>query len=606
MRYVLAVLCSLLFISFVQAEERFTSAVGNVPVGEVQMNPLVIPTITWGGDVVTYYANGGRETTPDSIYGKLGLKIRLVNQDKFVEQVRDYTSGKSPFARATFGMLGLASEHINKDPRTRGVMGFQLTWSLGDHLVVNESIKKISDLRGRTIALQKYGPHICGLLSDVLETGQLSWDDVKIVWAENLTGKDSPAELFRNGRVDAACVISPDMIGLTGGLKTTGTGAEGTVKGSRVLVSTNELSRSIADVYIVRSDFADRHGDIVEKFAAGYFKAAEELVALKKEYDSTGSPKYVEVLKMAQNIFGKEVLPTIDVDAAGFVADCSIVGLPGNVSFFEEPNNITGFEAMQKGAMQLARDRGYVAKVMPYTSCGLDYHRVASMVGLAKVQIAQQGRFRAEAVQHEIETFQQTGTLDEQTIYSFTIKFKPEQIEFPIEEYGEDLGRAIDLSRKYGNAVLACRGHADPSKTMIELVRAGLSQGILSRSGSPGNFQYSINGAPLDLSKIDSIVSLIETGAFDGVADHNPREVMQSALNLSRRRAEAVKSSMLQLAKRQNKTIDESQIQVVGVGIREPFVAKPKNLSQAEQNMRVEFRLVRVNAESMQDSDFNY
>ena len=30
----------------------------------------------------------------------------------------------------------------------------------------------------------------------------------------------------------------------------------------------------------------------------------------------------------------------------------------------------------------------------------------------------------------------------------------------------------------------------------------------------------------------------------------------------------------------------------VGVGIREPFVAKPSNLNEAKQNMRVEFRII--------------
>ena len=45
------------------------------------------------------------------------------------------------------------------------------------------------------------------------------------------------------------------MVGLCGGLRNTGT-AEGTVK-APALVSTAELSRSIADVYVCRKDFYD-------------------------------------------------------------------------------------------------------------------------------------------------------------------------------------------------------------------------------------------------------------------------------------------------------------------------------------------------------------
>jgi hypothetical protein len=44
----------------------------------------------------------------------------------------------------------------------------------------------------------------------------------------------------------------------------------------------------------------------------------------------------------------------------------------------------------------------------------------------------------------------------------------------------------------------------------------------------------------------------------------------------------------------------------VGVGIREPFVAKPANMDQAKQNMRVEFRVVRVPAEASKPTDFDF
>ena len=43
------------------------------------------------------------------------------SSDDFVQQVRDYLSGKSPFLRGTFRMIGMASEVIGADPRTKGV-----------------------------------------------------------------------------------------------------------------------------------------------------------------------------------------------------------------------------------------------------------------------------------------------------------------------------------------------------------------------------------------------------------------------------------------------------------------------------------------------------
>jgi hypothetical protein len=52
--------------------------------------------------------------------------------------------------------------------------------------------------------------------------------------------------------------------------------------------------------------------------------------------------------------------------------------------------------------------------------------------------------------------------------------------------------------------------------------------------------------------------------------------------------------------------MDKSQIQPVGVGIREPFVAKPANMDEAKKNMRVEFRVVRVAAEASKPADFDF
>ena len=81
---------------------------------------------------------------------------------------------------------------------------------------------------------------------------------------------------------------------------------------------------------------------------------------------------------------------------------------------------------------------------------------------------------------------------------------------------------------------------------------------------------------------------------------------MQAALNLSRNRAGAVKKSVTEYAKAQGITMDLSQMQPQGVGIAEPFIAKPRSMDEAKQNMRVEFRLIRVSAEVTQESDFDF
>ncbi len=122
-------LCSLFFfLTQGYTQDLFSSLVGKVPVEAVRTGGTIeVPFITWGGDVATFHANGGLKTKAGTLFGGHGLNLKLVPGDNFVEQVRRYRSGKSPFLRGTFRMLGQASEVIGSDPRTKAVVFLQLT-----------------------------------------------------------------------------------------------------------------------------------------------------------------------------------------------------------------------------------------------------------------------------------------------------------------------------------------------------------------------------------------------------------------------------------------------------------------------------------------------
>jgi outer membrane protein OmpA-like peptidoglycan-associated protein len=378
------------------------------------------------------------------------------------------------------------------------------------------------------------------------------------------------------------------------------------VKGSRVLISPAELSRSIADVYLCRKDFFDANKPLAAKFVAGYLKACEEVVELKREYEARGSQKYMDLLRLAQEIYGANVLPTLEEDAHGLLSDCALVGLPGNIAFFLEKGNLSGFDAFQKSSLDLATSRGYAKVRSGFFPPEFDYNGAPFKGYLVRTEATRQERFRPEVVMEEIKSLTEGGELDERTILSFTINFDPNQTAFSEEQYGAEYQRVVEMAERFGNAVIAIRGHADPTKTLLELVNAGIQKGVLKRAGTAPNYKYSLQGKPLDLTSTPQIALLIEGGAFDGVPEHNPRETMQAALNLSRSRAEAVRDSITAYAKGKGLQIDPTQIQPVGVGIREPFIAKPVNMEEAKQNMRVEFRLIRVPAEATTESDFAF
>lgn len=588
--------------------QRFADLVGPVTVGTVTSTSQVqVPYILWGGDYATFYANGGLTTTPGSIYGRLGLNIKLVPGDDTVAQARDYVAGRSPFFRGTYGMAAMASEVLNQTPNTMGAAELHMTFSQGDHLVCRPNIRTIGNLKGTKVTLQQGGPHV-ELHQAILMDAKIDWNSTEIVFTHDLTGTpDSPAEKFRkDASIDCAYVVTPDMIGLTGGLQSTGSGAEGTVKGAHVVVSTAERTRSIADLYFSRSDFARDHADWVSKFALGYLQAVEKIIDLKALYQTRGSEEYRKLLRLAMEIYGTNILPT-EEDAHGLLSDCTFVGHPGNVAFFTETNNLHGFKSFSQAGIDLATRRGYATKASPFLTSTLDWNSPLFMNGLTKTKVAKAERFKAKEAQAEIEKFSDEGSLDDKTIYSFTIQFEPNQNEFSTAKYGADFKEVVRLADQYGGAVIAVRGHADPTQTLRDFVAAGMAKGILKRTGSKEQgYSYSFDGKALDLSSTDKLVSLINGGSFDGVDGSNPRETMQAALNLSRSRANEVKDAIIAFAKQQGFALDASQVQPQGVGIKEPFIAKPKNMDEALKNMRVEFRLIRVSAEVSKPSDFDF
>jgi hypothetical protein len=139
----------------------------------------------------------------------------------------------------------------------------------------------------------------------------------------------------------------------------------------------------------------------------------------------------------------------------------------------------------------------------------------------------------------------------------------------------------------------------------MDLIKAGTSKGIIQQNGTQGNYRYFMNGKPLDLNRTKEVVDLIKNGAFGG-GNPDPTVTMQAALTLSQARAEAVKKSLEKFAKESGITVDLSQIVPVGAGIMEPVIPKPRNIDEAKENMRVEFRIVKVNPEALTPTDFNF
>ncbi len=509
-----------------------------------------LPLITWGGDIATILANGNSDVTlgGDSIFAQKKLKFKLVREDDFKKQIEAYLSGQTPFLRGTMGMINMAAEVLSKDPRTKPVIIYQMTWSSGgDCLVVKPGIKTAKDLNGKTIVLQAYGPHVA-YLSKILKDAGLTMNDVNIRWVKDLTGtENSPAEALYQDDIDAAFVIIPDGLMLTSN-GTVGTGAEGSVKGAKILLSTKTANRIIADVYAVRSDYLESHRDEVERFVHGLMLAEQQLKTLLKNKESR-MEVYSRMIKFAARVLLDSEQATADAEA--LFSDCTYVGFEGNVRFFGDANWPRNMQRLTDEIQTSLITTGLLTQKTPLEHAQWDYNQLKA--GLSGVDDVQAPRFKKEAVARVVAKKQALGTLGEGELFSFEINFKPNQKVFSEDLYAAEFKKVIELSATYGGAVITVEGHSDPHKY---------------------NKLKKQNATPIVLKR-----------------------TKQAAKNLSMNRALAVRESIIKSAKQKGVPIDESQFTVIGHGINQPKYPNPRTKEQWLENMRVVFRIIQIEAE---------
>jgi ABC-type nitrate/sulfonate/bicarbonate transport system substrate-binding protein/outer membrane protein OmpA-like peptidoglycan-associated protein len=526
-------------------------------VGTVRNNDTTnVPYISWGGDMATLHANGDANLTKNgSIFDKLGLKINLTRQDIFSEQVKNFMSGKSPYLRGTIGMINQASDVLSKDNRTKPVIIYQMTWSAGgDALVVKNNIRSVKDLKGKTIAIQAYGPHTDYLIR-ILNDAGLSLKDVNIKWTKDLTATDSsPMESFYDSSIDAAFVIIPDALALTSG-GNVGTGSEDSVKGAKILMSTKTASRVIADVYAVRSDYLKSNRPKVENFVRGLMQGEEALSALVKNKNSK-SAQYNRMIKAS----AKALLDSEQAvaDAEGMFLDAEFVGFDGNVKFFSNQNNPRRMSVLNSEAQKGLAQLGLVAGNTKIADAKWDYGYLKA--GLSNTQESEAPRFDSDQVASVVNKRQQQGSLAEGELFSFEVFFKPNQSSFSADLYKDAFDKVINLASTYAGAVITIEGHSDPMG-YLRKKKTNVAEVVLGR-------------------------------------------VKQSARNLSLGRSQAVRDSVIQFAQQQNILLDPSQFAIIGHGIAMPNTGicgadpcAPKTEQEWRSNMRVVFRIIQIEAE---------
>ena len=535
-------------VEFVEAKP-LASVVKAKP-GAVQGGAMKVPLITWGADVATILANGGRTTASGSPFAAEGLKVELFKEDDFTAQLEGYIQGKTPYLRGTLGMINQASELLSSKPGLQPVIIYQLSWSSGgDTLTVRSGIKRPADLKGKTVVLQRYGPHV-DYLDRILRDAGLSFSDVKVKWVAELTAPDratkgavDPASAMRaDSSIDAVLVITPDALALTSG-GTTGTGAEDSVKGAKILLSTKTADRVIADVYAVRRDWFDSHRGDVQKFVHALLVAEEQLEALR---DKKGAAHDKAMRQAAEILLGS---PQAMNDIGDLLGDCTLAGYPGNVKFFGD-TEVRNFSRMTNDIQDALQNLKLISRKVPLEQAKWDWQALAA--GLKNTEGVTVPRFETAKVEKTLAERAAKG-VDSGVLFEFEVRFSPNQSDFSTTKYGGDFQRAIELASTYGGAIVEIVGHADPLG-YLKQKKGGATKEVLKR-------------------------------------------VEQSAKNLSLSRANGVRDGVMKYARQKGYTLDASQFAVAGYGFSNAVHPVPKTEEQWLANMRVAFRIINVEAE---------
>jgi NitT/TauT family transport system substrate-binding protein len=322
------------------SEATSTTASAPLTKGERLSRPIKVAIVTWGGYAGGIVANDGFPPNKTSLFYKdFGIEVEIVVIDDFEQSRNAFRAGGDKggvdimwstvdaFALEYHGLRAL-------NPKTI----LQYDWSRGgDAIAVDQSIRSVTDLKGKKLACAEGTPsHYFALY--VLTQGGLSNRDVE--WVFTASAIDA-ANTFKAGKVDAAVSWSPDVYL-----------AAKERSGAHILASTREATNLIADIFVARGDFIEQHPEELRRFVAGWIKGVE---LANRNPDRTAG-------LLARSFSG------IDLEAAkGMLADVKLPNFPENRAFFDAKGSLANYHTIYKTAQGIWRKIGMISNVYePY------------------------------------------------------------------------------------------------------------------------------------------------------------------------------------------------------------------------------------------------
>jgi NitT/TauT family transport system substrate-binding protein len=290
------------------------------------------PINVWIGWLPIVAANHGFSPNTESIfYKEFGFKVNLKLIDDPVVARDAFAAGESHILWGTLDMMVLFAPDLMKDSRTAPRIYQQVDWSNGgDGIVVRGHIKSVKDLKGKVIVYAQNSPSQYFINNLLLNAG-LQPKDVTAKYTA--TAFEAAAAFVSDKRISACVSWAPDIYTIPD-----------KVKGTKILTTTSEANKLIADVWAARADFAKDHPDIIKGLVAGIFKGMDQL---KDEGFKAKAFQW-----MAEG-YG------MPVDAVkGMANDAHSTNFAENKGFFLNQNDPANFERTWKNVTFVYRELG--------------------------------------------------------------------------------------------------------------------------------------------------------------------------------------------------------------------------------------------------------
>lgn len=292
------------------------------------------PINVWIGWLPIIAANHGFAPSEESIFFKnYGFKVDLKLIDDPVVARDTYVSGDSPILWGTLDMMALFAPELMKDSRTAPRIYQQIDWSSGgDGIVVRSRIASARDLKGKTIVYAQNSPSQY-FISNLLLNAGIQPSEVKHKYTA--TAFEAAAAFVSDPSLDACVSWAPDIYNIPE-----------KVKGTRILTTTGEANKLIADVWAVRADFARDHPEVIEGLVAGIFEGMRSL-----KDDATRGKAFQW---MAEG-YGMSV-----DDVKAMQEDAHTTNFAENKDFFLNANSPSNFERTWKNITFVYRELGLI------------------------------------------------------------------------------------------------------------------------------------------------------------------------------------------------------------------------------------------------------